>query len=176
MPATDGASAERRRSLGAPFWLLAAASTVFFTAQGMLFPVLPRFVDRELGGGAVAVGVAVSSFAIGAMVARPWGGYLADRLGRRVVAGCGSLLWAVMVAGYAAAGELAGLGGLIAVRIVGGVGGGALFVAMATMATDLAPADQRVRGFGLFSASTLVGFAIVRPPSARRCSTVTATP
>ena len=133
---------------------------MFFTAQGMLFPVLPRFVDRELGGGAAAVGVAVSSFAIGAMVARPWGGYLADRLGRRLVAGCGALLWAVMVACYGPAGELLGLGGLITVRAIGGLGGGALFVAMTTIATDLAPPDQRVRGFGLFSASTLIGFAI----------------
>jgi MFS family permease len=148
------------RGLGAPFWVLATASTLFFTAQGMLFPVLPRYVDRELGGGGLAVGITVSSFAIGAMIARPWGGALADRIGRRWIGGGGALLWSAMVLLYPVAGAAGGVPALVAVRAVGGLGGGVLFVAMATIATDLSPPERRVQGFGLFSASTLLGFAI----------------
>jgi MFS family permease len=155
----EGVTAERTH-LGPAFWVLAGASTIFFTAQGMLLPVLPQYVDRELDGGTLAVGIAVSSFALGAMVARPWGGAMADRTGRRIVGMLGSLLWASMVALYGVAGAVAGVGGLVVVRIIGGVGGGALFVAMTAIATDLAPARQRVRAFGLFSMSTLIGFAV----------------
>ena len=156
---TKGVRTERTR-LGIAFWALAGASTIFFTAQGMLLPVLPQYVDDELGGGTIAVGIAVSSFALGAMVARPWGGAVADRAGRRIVGMLGALLWASMVALYSVAGELAGVVGLVVVRIIGGVGGGALFVAMTAIATDLAPPNQRVRAFGLFSMSTLFGFAV----------------
>jgi MFS family permease len=142
------------------FIVLVAASVLFFTAQGMLFPVLPRYVKRELGGDGFAVGIAVSSFAIGAMLARPWGGLLADRIGRRAVATFGSLLWAAMVVCYPIGGAHAGTAGVIAARTVGGVGGGVLFVAMAAIASDLWPEDRRVQGFSLFSLSTLFGFAV----------------
>jgi MFS family permease len=148
------------RVLSAPFWILVVSSTFFFTAQGMLFPVLPRYVEDELGGGGLAVGITVGSFAIGAMVARPFGGREADRIGRRLVAVAGSLLWAGMVALYPVAGAAGGTPALVGVRAVGGLGGGALFVALATIATDLAPPARRVQSFGLFSASTLLGFAI----------------
>jgi MFS family permease len=141
------------------FGLLVSASVVFFTAQGMLFPVLPRYVKNELHGGPVAVGVVVSSFAFGAMIARPYGGRMADRIGRRRVATFGSLLWATMVALYPVGGAHAGVAGVVTVRAIGGIGAGVLFVAMAAMATDLWPEERRVQAFSLFSMSTLFGFA-----------------
>lgn len=141
------------------FALLVGASIVFFTAQGMLFPVLPRYVKRELDGDGLAVGIVVSSFAIGAMLARPYGGLLADRIGRVRVAVFGSLLWAAMVVLYPVGGAHLGVGGVVLVRAVGGVGAGVLFVSMAAVATDLWPEELRVQAFSLFSMSTLLGFA-----------------
>ncbi len=154
-PATDSEAATRPA-----FFALVAASTVYFVAQGMLFPILPRYVKRELGGGGFAIGIAVSSFAIGAMIARPWGGHHTDRIGRRADAAMGLVQWSAMVVCYQVAGDTVGVGGVVATRIVGGLGGGALFVALATMATELTAPEHRVRGFGVFSSSTLIGFAI----------------
>jgi MFS family permease len=65
-----------------------------------------------------------------------------------------------MVALYPVAGAAGGTPALVGVRVLGGLGGGALFVALATIATDLAPPARRVQSFGLFSSSTLLGFAI----------------
>ena len=125
----------------------------------MLFPVLPRYIKNDLGGDSLAVGIGVSSFAFGAMVARPFGGRVADRVGRRAVATFGSLLWAAMVMLYPVGGAHAGVAGVVLVRAIGGVGAGVLFVAMAAIATDLWPEERRVQAFSLFSMSTLLGFA-----------------
>ncbi len=152
-----------RQRLAASFWVLVAGSVVYFIAQGMLFPVLPKYIKNELGGSKFDIGFTVGSFALGAMIARPLGGMFADRVGRRAVTVVGSLFWAAMVALYPVAGTHGDIPALIAVRILGGLGGGMLFVAMAAIATDLSPPDRRVQGFGLFSSSTLIGFAIGPP-------------
>jgi MFS family permease len=146
--------------LSASFWILVAGSVVYFVAQGMLFPVLPKYIENDLGGGKFDIGFTVSSFALGAMIARPLGGAFADRIGRRAVTIAGSLFWALMVGLYPVAGAHGGIAALVGARVLGGLGGGMLFVAMAAIATDLSPADRRVQGFGLFSSSTLIGFAI----------------
>lgn len=144
----------------AAFWVLVTGSLLYFTAQGMLFPVLPRYVRRELGGGSNSIGWVVAAFAFGGMVVRPWAGRAADLLGRRIVVASGSLLWAATVGLYALVADSLGVGGLIGIRAIGGLGSGALFVAMASIATDLAPPEQRVRWFAVFSSSTLVGFGL----------------
>jgi MFS family permease len=149
-----------RQRLSVSFWILVAGSVVYFVAQGMLFPVLPKYIKNDLGGGKFDIGFTVSSFALGAMIARPLGGAFADRIGRRAVTIVGSLFWALMVGLYPVAGAHGGVAALVGARILGGLGGGMLFVAMAAIATDLSPPDRRVQGFGLFSSSTLIGFAI----------------
>jgi MFS family permease len=152
-----------RQRLAVSFWILVGGSIVYFIAQGMLFPVLPKYIKNDLGGGKFDIGFTVSSFAIGAMIARPLGGVFADRVGRRAVTTVGSLFWALMVALYPVAGAHGDVAALVGVRILGGLGGGMLFVALAAIATDLSPPDRRVQGFGLFSSSTLIGFAIGPP-------------
>lgn len=144
----------------AQFWVLVAGATLYFTAQGMLFPVLPLYIKRELGGDGFDIGVVVSSFALGAMFARPWGGAFSDRVGRRAVAAAGALIWTAMVLCYAPLASAFGVAGLAVARALGGLGSGAFFVAMATMAVELAPSDRRVGAFGFFSSSTLIGFAL----------------
>ena len=45
--------------------------------------MLPQFVERELGGDTLGVGIAVGAFAVGAVLLRPFAGRLGDRYGRR---------------------------------------------------------------------------------------------
>lgn len=148
------------RVLSAPFVVLTLAATSYFTAQGMLFPTLPRFVESRLGGGGLAVGLVVGSFALGALAARPIAGVLADRSGRRIVVSAGAALWAITVTAYVWTDGGGGSSALVGLRVVGGFGSGAMFVALAALATDLLPAGRRVQGFSLFSISVLVGFAV----------------
>ena len=66
----------------------------------MLTPVIPHYVEDELGLGKVAVGVAVGAFAFGAIALRPFAGRIGDRMGRRVLIVGGALVVAVSTAMY----------------------------------------------------------------------------
>ncbi len=126
-------------------------------AVGAVLPVLPRYVDGPLGEGKVAVGVVVGAYAITGLLMRPFAGRLADRRGRRPTALLGSLL-------MAAGGFLYllpfGVGGLIAARLVLGVGEGAVFTAGSAWIVDLAPLERRGRVIGLYGLSVWAGLSI----------------
>ncbi|MFS8584981.1 MAG: hypothetical protein FWJ72_07825, partial [Acidimicrobiia bacterium] len=56
---------ERDKSLlTAPFAVVMLAAFAYFVAIGALVPTVPRFVERELDGDGLAVGVGVGSMAV----------------------------------------------------------------------------------------------------------------
>ena len=57
----------------------------YFSAMGAMLPVIPRYVDKFLGGNDVEVGLAVGALAVGAILLRPLAGRIGDRYGRRVL-------------------------------------------------------------------------------------------
>src|SRR5437667_6486996 len=62
----------RRESLVTPtFILIQLATFAYFVGIGALLPVLPRYVKGPLGGGNVAVGLAIGSFSVSALLLRP---------------------------------------------------------------------------------------------------------
>ena len=73
------------------FLLLCAASLAYFVALGSTWPVVPAFVEHDLGGGAVAVGLSVGAFGFSAALLRPVIGPLGDRKGRRFLLVLGSV-------------------------------------------------------------------------------------
>jgi len=127
------------RLFDASFARLTAVAFVFFMAMGATFPVLPRFVRDELGAGDTAVGVALGTMALGAILARPAIGTIGDRRGRRLLLVAGGLVSAVAMAGHLA---VDGLGMLIVLRLVFGAGQGAVIVGATTLAVDSAPGDR----------------------------------
>ena len=66
-----------------PFVAVTAATGAFFVYVGMLVPLLPTFIEDELGAGELGVGLSISAFALAAIVARPLIGRLVERFGRR---------------------------------------------------------------------------------------------
>ena len=59
-----------------------ATAVLCYAALGVVLGILPDYV-HSLGGGAVLVGFAVGAPALTGAAARPLGGRLADRTGRR---------------------------------------------------------------------------------------------
>src|SRR5687768_4975468 len=129
-------SLDQPRLVTATFALVTVSSLAYFTAIGMLVPVLPHFVEGPLGGGSVAVGVAAGSFSLAAALLRPGIGRLGDRFGRRLLVVGGAAVAGVAVAGYTLA---ATLPALVALRLLTGVGEAGVFVGAATAVQDLAP-------------------------------------
>jgi MFS family permease len=149
----EGSSA-REPLLTARFVVVVTSGIFYFMALGALLPVVPRYVDKELGGNDVAVGVAVGALAVGAILLRPLAGRLGDRFGRRVLMVGGALMVAVTAA---SAGIVESLAWLIATRFAMGLGEACFFVGGTTMATDLAPESRRGEAVSYWSVAVWTG-------------------
>ena len=142
------------------FAVVMVASFAYFVAIGALIPAVPRFVETDLGGGGLAVGVGVGSMAVTAAALRPWVGRMGDLHGRRVLAVGGAAVVAVSILAYAAA---TSLWMLVLARLVTGAGEAAMFVGVATAAQDLAPDHRRGEAASYFSVALYGGLAVGPP-------------
>ncbi|WP_433378678.1 MFS transporter [Streptosporangium sp. CA-115845] len=120
-------------------------------------PVLPGFVRESFGAGDFAVGLVVMATALTALLVRPVSGHLADRYGHRLVMRAGALIIAVGGLLYFLP---LGLSGLVAVRLLAGVGEASLFTAGAVWVVSLAPHDRRGQLIGLYGVSMWGGISV----------------
>lgn len=145
------------RVLTPAFAIVMAATTGIFTTFGVLVLSLPLYVRDELGRSDLAVGLAIGVASVGAIVASPLAGRLADRRGRRVLLAAGA---AVMMAGYLALALEPGLAALVPIRAVAGAAEAAFVVAAWTVAADLAPEARKGEAVSLATAGAYVGLAV----------------
>lgn len=122
-----------------------------------VIPVLPALVRDRLGAANYLVGLVITATALTALLTRPVVGRLADRHGRRLVMRAGAL---VVGGGSALYFLPLGIGGLIAVRLLLGVGEAALFTAGAAWTVSLAPHDRRGQLIGLYGVSMWGGISL----------------
>ena len=148
------AAREKTPLLTRTFLTVAVAELAYFTADGVLLPALPRYVQGPLGAGNVAVGLVVGAFSLSAFFLRPWTGRLSDRHGRRIVMIGGASLFALSVVGYLVATSIPVL---VAMRLLTGVGDALFFVAALSANVDLAPEDRRGEAMSFASLSLYVG-------------------
>jgi MFS family permease len=141
------------------FFALCGASSLYFLGLNMTLPVLPLFVEEELGGLDVQVGLAVSSFGIAAAAIRPFIGPLGDRLGRRTLVIAGTIVAGAATATTALASSIPEV---IAIRAITGIGEAAVFVGIASSIQDLTPDDRRAEAASYFSL-TIYGTLLVGP-------------
>ena len=136
---------------------MTAATFAFFMYVGVLVPLVPKYIEDELGSGELGIGLAIAAFAGVAIAVRPLIGQLVVHFGRR----------AVMIGGAslaAAAGTLYGfvdsLPLLLVLRGLTGAGEAALFVAAMTLIADLSPSDRRAEAASYFSVAVYGGIGI----------------
>ena len=149
-------ASKRERLLTPQFLTVTAAGALYFLSLGTVLPVLPQFVEHELNGDTLAVGVAVGAFAVGAVLLRPYAGRLGDRYGRRVLVITGAFVVATSAALYPLASNL---GFLVVARVLGGLGEAAFFVGAGTMIADLAPVARRGEAISYWSVAVYSGLA-----------------
>ena len=138
-----------------------------YVGLSAVIPVLPRFVREGFGAPDLAVGLAVTATGLAALVVRPIAGDVADRRGYRRVMQTGAL---IVTAGGVLYFLPIGLVGLIAVRLLLGVGEASLFTAGAAWTVSLTPHSRRGQLIGLYgvsmwfgiSAGTFVGATLLR--------------
>ena len=147
----------RRRLITPAFVLVGVATLAYFTADGLLLPAVPLYVEGPLGGGDVAVGITVGAFSVTALLLRPWAGRLGDRRGRRLLMVVGGATVGLSVAGYALATSVPVLAAL---RLVSGVGEAFFFTGAAAAVTDMAPEERRGEAVSFFSLALYVGIGV----------------
>ena len=122
----------------------------------LTMPLLPRYVEGELGGGKISVGIAVGIFSISAIAARPLIGRIGDQQGRRVLLAGGALVTAVAIAAHAFATTLLVL---LLFRLAVGVGQAAFFVGSTTLVNDIAPMERRGEATNYLSVAIYTGMS-----------------
>ncbi|WP_049566948.1 MFS transporter [Nonomuraea sp. SBT364] len=127
-----------------------------YVSLAAAIPVLPGFVTERYGATGFTVGLVVMATALTALLVRPVAGHLADRYGHRRVMQLGALVVAVGGALYFAP---IGVAGLVANRLLLGVGEAALFTAGAVWTVSLAPHNRRGQLIGLYGVSMWGGIA-----------------
>ena len=145
------------RLLTPRFLLVVATGLAYFLAIGMTIPTIPIYVEDNLGGHEVAVGLAVGSFAVGAILLRPFAGRIGDRYGRRVLIVGGAFIVGVA---FGAVHIASSMPLLVAARVLAGIGEAAFFVGAGTMVTDLSPADRRGEALSYWSVAVYGGIAL----------------
>jgi len=143
--------------ISAPFVIVTFATLAFFVFVGIAVSTLPRFIEDELGGDGLAVGVNLAVFSIAAIAARPMIARIGDRYGRRFLMVGGALLAGAAIATTAFVHSLATL---LPLRAISGVGEAALFVGAATLIADLSPSERRAEGASYFSLAVFGGLGI----------------
>jgi MFS family permease len=136
------------------FLTVAVAELAYFTADGVLLPALPRYVEGPLGGGDIGVGLVIGAFSVSAFFLRPWAGRIGDRQGRRILMVAGGSIFAVSVVGYLVATSIPVLA---AMRLLTGVGEALFFVGALSANVDLAPPERRGEAFSFASLALYIG-------------------
>ncbi len=146
------------RLIDRPFLALIAAH--FLQALGYCsMLLLPLYLDW-LGASRTEIGGIMATASVGGLASRPLVGWALDVLGRKPVLVVGTF---VLVAGMAMVFAVTSVGPLVyLMRIIVGLGAGALFAGYFTFASDRIPASRRTEGLAIFGISGLAPL-IVNP-------------
>lgn len=126
---------------------------------GIVLPLLPRYIERFGGEGAI-IGLVIGSFSLMQFFFSPIWGRLSDRIGRRPVLLISNAGSAIAYAVFALAAIVGGKMGLLLVlisRVFAGICGANISVASAYIA-DITPVEKRSRSMALIGLAFGLGF------------------
>lgn len=138
------------------FVFICMANFLIFLGFQMTLPTISLYV-KHLGGSDQLIGAVVGIFTFSALLIRPFAGKALETKGRRIVYFGGLIVFILTLASF---GFMASIALLFMMRIIQGLGWGALTTATGTVASDLVPASRRGEGMGYFGLSGNIAMAI----------------
>lgn len=147
----------RERLWNANYTKVWVANFMIFFSFMLLTPLLPIYLSEHFGADKDTIGVVLFGYAVMALIARLFSGYIVDSFPRKMVLLISFTIFMFFFVGYVAAGSLM----LFAiVRTVHGVPFGFTTVANSTVAIDVLPSSRRTEGIGLYGLSNNLASAI----------------
>lgn len=115
------------------------------------------YLIETFNAGEVSTGIILACYTIAALLFRPFGGYLVDKLNRKKMYIVSLSVFVICFLGYPLAGSLALF---IIVRVLHGFSFGALTVSANTLIIDITPATRRGEGLGIYGIANTTAMAI----------------
>ena len=141
--------------LSRPFVVLFIAMFVAMAGISMVSPLLPVYVQDDLGGPAVAVALSFSGLALAQLLASPFIGRLGDNFGSKQFIVLGFLIYALGAVGYLFATNWQMV---VFFRVLSGVGAAGVFPMALAYVGRMAPVGAEGRYMGWFSVAQVGGF------------------
>ena len=129
---------------------------LIFLGIGLVIPVLPVYL-KDLGLKGSDLGVLVAAFALSQMVISPFGGTLADKLGKKLIICIGLVLFSISEFMFAA-GQTFTI--LMISRVLGGFSAGMVMPGVTGMIADISKSADKAKNFGYMSAIINSGFIL----------------
>ena len=139
------------------FTLLTFSNFLMCSAYYSLISTLPLFISSILKANHSVVGLAMASYAVAAIVVRPFCGFGLDYYGRKIIFIGSLLVYGLIFNLYIL---VASVWFMVAVRFIHGLTWGLTSTSNSTVAGDIIPAEKRGEGFGYFGVTTTAGMAI----------------
>lgn len=147
---------EKQSFLSRNFFVVSLVNLFIFFGFQMIFPVLPQYIQK-MGGGPEVIGLVMGIFTVSTLIARPFAGWLLDRVKRKLVLIGGLAVFMAMLFSYALAHTIALV---ILVRLVHGLGWGFSGTSTATIAAGIIPRERFGEGMGWFSLANSLAMAV----------------
>ncbi|QLK85477.1 multidrug efflux MFS transporter NorA [Staphylococcus sp. 17KM0847] len=129
---------------------------LIFLGIGLVIPVLPVYL-KDLGLTGADLGILVAAFALAQMIISPFGGALADKLGKKLIICIGLILFSISEFLFAASHVFSWL---LVSRVLGGFSAGMVMPGVTGLIADLSPMQDKARNFGYMSAIISAGFIL----------------
>lgn len=139
------------------FTLLTLSNFLMCCAYYSLISTLPLYISTVIKANHSIVGLVLASYAIAAILVRPFCGFGLDFFGRRTIFIASLLVYGLIFNVYIVA---VTVWFMIAVRFAHGLTWGLTTSSNSTVAGDIIPAEKRGEGFGYFGVTTTAGMAL----------------
>ncbi|WP_086107364.1 multidrug efflux MFS transporter NorA [Staphylococcus aureus] len=136
---------------------------LIFLGIGLVIPVLPVYLKdlgltgSDLGLTGSDLGLLVAAFALSQMIISPFGGTLADKLGKKLIICIGLILFSVSEFMFAVGHNFSVL---MLSRVIGGMSAGMVMPGVTGLIADISPSHQKAKNFGYMSAIINSGFIL----------------
>ncbi|PLT30738.1 MFS transporter [Peribacillus deserti] len=150
-------SIEKKERLWTKSFIMLMIGNLFvFMSFQMLIPTLPPYI-KSIGASGLQIGLVTSLFSIGAVIVRPFVGYMLEYKARKglVLIGAAALLLITIIYPLSQIVVI-----FLAIRLVHGIFWGLSTTVNATAAVDIVPNSRIGEGMGYFGLSVTIGMII----------------